>query len=362
MTSNTVLLSFRFSKSYPSFRLVVEASFPSGVVAIFGPSGSGKSTLLSCIAGLTKPDEGEIFLNGRPLFSASGRTNLPPENRGIGYVFQEGLLFPHLNVRQNLMYGVNLTPVHRRKVDLERLIALVELEPLLERPPSKLSGGERQRVALARALATSPDLLLLDEPLGSLDMRLRGRILRYLKALHRDLSIPMVYVSHSISEVLAIADTALVISGGRQIAQDSPRKVLLEPYVQPLVEMESLENLLEVEVVEHRPESGLTKTKLDGTIVWIRQVTAAPGDRMFVAIRAGDIIVAVEPPGPISARNVLRARIQSLHRMDGVVLVEADVGELILVEVTPEAVSTLGLKQGQAVFLVIKSSSVMVLD
>ncbi len=355
-------LSFRLSKSYPGFRLEVEASFPSGVIAIFGPSGSGKSTLLNSIAGLTRPDDGEITLNGRSLFSTSRRVSLPPEERGIGYVFQEGLLFPHLNVRQNLMYGFNLTPAHRRRVDPEQLVTLLELEPLLERSPAKLSGGERQRVALARALATSPDLLLLDEPLGSLDMRLRGRILRYLKDLHRDLSIPMVYVSHSISEVLAIADTALVLSQGRQLAVDRPRRVLLEPFVNPLVEMASLENLLEVEVVERRPGSGITKASLGDTILWIPEVTAAAGERLFVAIRAGDIIVAVEPPGPISARNVLRARIRGLHRMDGIVLVEADVGEPILVEVTPEAVSALELKEEQEVFLLIKSSSVMVLD
>ena len=359
---NKPLLDFRIEKSYSGFTLEVEASFTSGITAIFGPSGSGKSTLLNCIAGLTRPGVGEISLNGRSLFSTSRGLNLPPEGRHMGYVFQEGLLFPHLNVRQNLAYGFKLTPAHRRRVDLEQLVELLELGPLLERPPATLSGGERQRVALARALATSPDLLLMDEPLGSLDMRLRGRILRYFKLLHRDLSIPMVYVSHSISEVLAIADAALVLSVGKRLALDHPRKVLLEPFVHPLLEMESLENLVEVEVIEHHPKSGLTKTRIGSTTLWVPLTTATPGDRLFVTIRAGDIIVATEPPGPISARNVLRAHIQSIRRMDGVVLVETDVGEPILVEVSPEAVSSLDLRKGQDVFLLIKSSSVMVLD
>ena len=369
---NDGFLALRLHKAYPGFNLEVDASFPAGVTAIFGPSGSGKTTILNCIAGLTAPDLGEIYLSNRPLYSSSRKLNLRPEQRRVGYMFQESLLFPHFRVRDNILYGFKLTPRESRKIEPEQLVELLELGPLMERRPANLSTGERQRVALARALATSPELLLMDEPLGSLDMALRGHILRYLKDLHRQLAIPMVYVSHSISEVLAIADKALVISGGRQLAFDEPSKVLLEPFVHSLVQTGSLENLLDVEVMEHGSTNSLTPGKIGDTTLWIPRVPphVRTGDTLSVAIRAGDVIVAVERPGRISARNILGGRLKSIHRVGGNVLLYADVGAPsasvrtgpLLVEITPEALDSLGLYEGQEVFLVIKSSSILVLD
>ena len=364
-------LDLRMRKTYPGFKLEVDVSFPEGVTAIFGPSGSGKTTILNCIAGLGTPDEGEIYLYNRPLFSSSRRLNLRPEQRRVGYMFQESFLFPHYRVRENILYGFKLTPRERRKIEPEQLVELLELGPLMERRPSNLSTGERQRVALARALATSPELLLMDEPLGSLDLALRGRILRYLKDLHRRLAIPMVYVSHSISEVLTIADRALVISRGRQLAFDEPRKVLLEPFVHPLLETGSLENLLDVEVVEHESGNSLTGARIGDTALWIPGVPLhiGTGDTISIAIRASDIIVAVDCPWRISARNILKGRIQGIHQVENSVLLYADVGapstslrtDLLLVEITLEALDALELREGQEVFLVIKSSSIVVL-
>ena len=360
MTEN--VLEFRIVKAYENFILDVEASFTSGITAIFGPSGSGKSTLLNCLAGLSKPDGGEISIHNHCLFDSNKRLNLPAEHRHLGYVFQQGYLFPHFNVRKNIQYGFNLTPTHRRKTDLEQLIEVLELESLLDRSTNTLSGGERQRVALARALATSPDLLLLDEPLGSLDMRLRGRILRYFMRLHDDLSIPMVYVSHSISEVLAIATDVLVLSSGKKLAFDHPRKVFFNPGMHSLVETESLENLVEVEVLEHEFNNGLTKTRMGSKNLWIPLSKGAPGDRLFVTIRAGDIMVMGDMPTRISDRNVLSARIVSMVPMEHVVVLEVDVGESLLVELRAEAVASLGLKNGEEIFVIIKDSTVVALD
>ena len=362
MDEPTLQLSLR--KAYPGFELKVEAAFPPGVTAIFGPNGSGKTTVLNCISGLTAPDEGEVSLNGRPLFSSTRRINLPPERRRVGYMFQDGLLFPHLRVRENVLYGYKLTPPDQRKVEPEQLVELLELGPLMDRRPATLSTGERQRVALARALATSPELLLMDEPLGSLDICLRGRILRYLNNLHRGLDIPMVYVSHSISEVLALADWALVISRGSQLAFDEPRKVLLEPYVHSLLETGSLENLLDVQVVERVDGNSLTGARMGEAVLWIAGVPphVGQGDTISIAIRAADIIVAVDRPERISARNILKGRIDDIHRVEHSVLVSADVGAPMLVEITPEALDSLELQPGQEVFLVIKSSSILALD
>ena len=361
---NEPFLCLKMRKSYPGFNLDVDVSFPPGATAIFGPSGSGKTTILDCIAGLSTPDEGEIFLHDRPLFSSSKKLNLPPEQRRIGYMFQENILFPHYRVRENILYGFKLTPPERRRIGEEQLVELLDLGPLMSRRPSSLSTGERQRVALARALATSPDLLLLDEPLSSLDMGLRGRILRYLKDIQRDLAIPMVYVSHSISEVLAIADRALVISGGRQLAFDEPRKVLLEPFVHSLTETGSLETLLDVQVTEPSSVNSLTSAKIGDTVLWIPRVPphVRAGDIISIAIRAGDIMVAMDRPSRISARNILKGRIQGIHRLQSSVLLYADVGASLLVEITPEALDALELWEGEEVFLVIKSNSIMVLD
>lgn len=358
-----VTLDLRIRKSYPGLALEVEAAFPEGITAIFGPSGSGKTTILNCIAGLTVPDEGDIRLRGRPLFTSPGGINVRPEQRRVGYVFQESLLFPHHTVLENILYGYRLTPPDRRRIEPGRLVDLLGLGPLVDRRPGNLSTGERQRVALARALATSPELLLLDEPLASLDLPLRGRILRYLEEAHRELSTPMVYVSHNISEVLAIADRALVISRGRQLAFDEPRKVLLNPFVHSLVDAGSLENLLEVRVEDRRPGNSLIGARFGDAILWIPGVPpdAVEGDTVSVAIRAGDIIVAVERVDRISARNLLKARIQGIHRVESHVLLYTDVGAPLMVEITPEALDSLELREGQDVFLVIKSSSIMVL-
>ena len=350
-------------KSYPGLTLEVEASIPHGITAVFGPSGSGKTTLLNSIAGLVAPDEGSIVLGERTLFASPGGVNLRPERRRVGYMFQESLLFPHRSVWQNILFGYNLTPPERRRIEPERLVGLLGLEALVDRRPGNLSTGEGQRVALARALATSPELLLLDEPLAALDFSLRGRILRYLKEVYKELGIPMVYVSHNISEVLAIADRALVISRGKQIAFDEPRKVLLNPFVHSLVEAGSLENLLDVRITERGTGKGLVGAKLGHSTLWIPAVPThvEDGDVISVAVRAGDIIVAVERLERISARNILQGRIQSIHRVDGAVLLYTDVGAPLLVEITPDALASLGLEEGQDVFLVIKSSSIMVL-
>ena len=360
---NDTTLNLTLRKSYPGFDLSIDSRFGSGVTAIFGPSGSGKTTILNAIAGLIDPDDGEITLRGKTLFSSVSRLSLAPERRRVGYVFQDGLLFPHMSVRENVMYGYNQTPPEARNVDPDHLVNLLDLGRLMDRRPKNLSAGERQRVALARAVAASPELLLMDEPLGSLDIALRGRVLRYLGDLHRSLGMPMVYVSHSISEALALAHQALVISNGRQLAFDEPRKVLLEPYVHSLVHLGSLENLLDVRVTDSGQPNGLTTATLGTTSLRLTGLSdsVSVGDTLSIGIRAGDIIIAVDRPERISARNILKGRLDAIHRIDHDVLLFADVGAPLMAQVTPDALDSLDLHEGQDVYLVIKSSSIMVL-
>ena len=361
MTPNPVL-SLNLRKSFPGFQLSVNADLPAGIAAVFGPSGSGKTTLLNCIAGLDRPDSGEIRLRSQTLYSDVEGINAPPERRRIGYVFQDNLLFPHLSAQDNIHYGYKLTPESRRRVDPGQLVNLLELGPILLRRTANLSGGEQQRVALARALAASPDLLLLDEPLAALHLTIRGRILRYLKAIHRELAIPMLYVSHSISEVIVLADSALVLDKGRQVALDEPRNLLGRSDATPLISGDSVENIFDVTVTEHLPESGITLAALGETTLALPMIDASVGQPVSVSIRASDVILASERPRSISARNILEAKVERVDAAGRSILVHAHLEQPWVSEITPDALSNLNLREGERVYLIIKSSSISLLD
>ena len=350
-------------KEYKNFSLQIDAVLGDGITALFGASGSGKTTTLNCIAGLLKPDSGEMRLGDRVLFSKTSGVNISSERRQVGYVFQEGLLFPHLTVKDNILYGFHRTPKVNRWIDIADLVSLLELDALLERYPLTLSGGEAQRVALARALATSPNLLLLDEPLASLDFKMRGKILRYLWQVWEKFHIPMIYVSHSISEVMAIASQALVLDRGRAVAYGAPHQILSIPEVFRIAESVELENLLSGQIVRHVLEAGLSEVALSGDQgIWVPLADGKnPGDRVFVAIRAADIIISVQVPIGLSARNTILGRIESLHYIGNKALVYVRAGSLMFVEVSQASVDELRLKEGKDIYLIFKSSAVRVL-
>ena len=358
---DATFFALRLSKTYGEFHLGLDLELNPGITALYGPNGSGKSTTLDCIAGLVAPDSGEVRLGGRTLFSSQERVNLPPERRRIGYVFQESLLFPHLTVLENILYGYRRTPEASRSVEIDALVETLALEPLLKRRPAGLSGGEARRVALARAIATSPEMLLLDEPLASLDGAYRGRALRSLKTLCRQLGLSMLYVSHAISEVLALADHAIALREGAVVASGPPHGVLRHPGVRPLVAEEALENLLEVELVEHRAGSGLTQARLGPHDLWLPQVDGEANGTVAVSIRAADVLLASEAPRGLSARNILRGTVVEVGDLGPATLVTADIGVPLLAEVSPEARESLGLVPGREVFLIIKANSIAVL-
>jgi molybdate transport system ATP-binding protein len=356
------LLTFSVTKRYPGFSLECEAEFRSGLTAIFGPSGSGKTTLLNCLAGLATPDEGEIVALGETVYSSAMRRNLPPDKRRFGYVFQDAALFPHLTVWNNIRYGYRLTPPARRTMELEQLVQLFQLEALLDRGVGSLSGGERQRVALARALATSPRVLLLDEPLGSLDVAFRGIIIRYLKRIWSELRTPILYVSHSISEVMALAEDMLVLSKGRAVIQGKPSQVLVHPGVSAMANYATLENVLEAEVVSRGDAGELSRLRVGHAQLLVPEVRSGPGDAVTISLRAGDIILALEAPSKISAQNILQATVEEIHTTGARVLVYADIGTRLVVEITPRALRELALREGQQVYLIIKSTSILAMD
>lgn len=189
----------------------------SGITALYGPSGAGKTSVINMIAGLSRPDSGRIVLGGKRLFDSASGVNLPPEKRRVGYVFQEGRLFPHLSVKANLVYGMNLVPAAHRKISLDKIVDLLGIGQLLGRRPRHLSGGEKQRVAIGRALLTSPAVLLMDEPLASLDDARKEELLPFIGAVSREFTIPILYVSHALHEINALTAAVVVLREGRVV-------------------------------------------------------------------------------------------------------------------------------------------------
>jgi molybdate transport system ATP-binding protein len=343
-----------------NFELDIDVSFDAGVTSIFGPSGSGKTTILDAIAGLSNVKEGEIEINGRTLFSSTRGINLSPQERFVGYVPQDEALFPHLSVRQNVLFGsdrvTGITKPARR--DRDRVLDVLEISDLLDRPVTKLSGGEAQRVALARAVLSRPKLLLLDEPLAALDIALKEKILPYLIRVRDEFSIPMIYVTHNLSEVLALADWMLMIRQGRLLAQGVPKEVLrsLDTIVQ--IAEDQLENVFSVITVDSDRTAGRTRVRLtSGQELFIPYVPQSAGVRLQVRISASDILVSTQSPEGISAGNILPGTIKSIEIRDGQAMITVMAGAEFYVRLTASAVNRLRLVEQHRVFLIMKTHS-----
>jgi molybdate transport system ATP-binding protein len=342
----------------PRFALRVRETLPAGVTAVLGPSGAGKTSLLESVAGLRRAATGRIAVDGDPLLDTARGVALPPEKRRVGYVPQDSGLFPHLSVLGNVRFGAH---ADRRAVDAA--IDTLEIRPLLDRPPATLSGGERQRVALARALATRPRLLLLDEPLAALDVRLRDRVLPWLLRVRDEWALPCLYVTHNVGETLAAAHHALTLREGRVEAAGEPRALLggLASEAE-----EGIENLLPGHVVAHEEAGGITRVRTaSGLDVAVTLCPgSAVGSSVTLAVRAEDVLVAVAPVVGLSARNVYAGRILSVERTGVDVTLRCALdpaGVEVLARITPAAVAALGLRPGVPVWLAVKSHSISIL-
>ncbi len=346
-----------------NFELNVNAAFDSRVTAIFGPSGSGKTSLLDAIAGLRKITEGEIEIGGTILFSSMRGINLPAQRRGVGYVPQEGALFPHFPVRQNILFGAaRVAATGTQTIRMEHVLETLEIGHLLERSVTKLSGGEAQRVALARAILSQPRLLLLDEPLAALDVGLRERILPYLARVRDEFGIPMIYVTHNVTEVLTLADWVLVIRDGRLVAQGAPKETLTSGRAVREIPDEQLENVFKVTFIESDQASGRTRVRLaSGTELFIPYLTEPHRPTFQIRVGADDILIGIQRPEGISAGNILPGTVRAIDMIDGQALVKVDAGEDFCVRVTSGAVARLALSVGTGVFLIVKTRSFRVL-
>lgn len=346
------------------FSLNIRCKLDAPVAGLFGPSGAGKSTLLAMIAGLVKPDTGHLYLDGECLFDSKRGIDMPIHQRRIGFVFQDNRLFPHLNVENNLKYGFKLLPEKSQQLDFSKVVDLLEIGHLLAQNPHQLSGGEKQRVALGRALLISPRLLLLDEPLASLDVRLKQQILPFLRRVKNELNIPMIYVSHAIDEVLYLTSQVAIMEQGKLLAMGPFNEVIHHQQVLTLAHSLGLENVLCAKILEKEPEQGYLTALVGSQQLYVPFSNAeahSSSGNIIVAIAASNIALSVKKISGVTIQNQLACTVTAIEHVGTRVLVsvilQATTIQLIA-EITARAVQDLQICIGSELYCLIKTQSI----
>ncbi|OGT98833.1 MAG: molybdenum ABC transporter ATP-binding protein [Geobacteraceae bacterium GWB2_52_12] len=344
-------LSMNVKKSFGSFTLSANATVSGDRVGIFGVSGSGKSTLVSMLAGLLKPDSGEIVLDGECLFSSDRRINVRPEKRRIAMVFQQHSLFSHLNVKHNLLYGFKRCSPENRSIDFDAMVGVLNLEELLGREVINLSGGEKQRVALGRAILANPRLLLMDEPLSALDDSLRFQIIPYLRSVSEQFGIPYLFISHSLIEMRLMTDSALVFEKGNMVEQVNSEQLARNRMGQSHV---GYINLLQL----GRPSESAGLFAYPWGAGQLLLSEGSNRDKSMAELSSKDIILFKQHPEAISARNLLECSVRSLFSSGRKIGVELECGgNSLIAEVVQDAVNELGIVPGSTIYAAVKASA-----
>lgn len=347
------------------FLLDVSLAIPSrGVTALVGPSGCGKTTVLRALAGLERV-AGRVVLDGDVWQDDATGRFVPTHQRSLGYVIQESALFPHLDVRGNLHYGRKRSASEAQRIALDAVVELLGIGHLLARRTATLSGGERQRVAIARALATGPRLLLMDEPLAALDTARKAEILPYLEHLHRELAMPIVYVTHAMDEAARLADHLVLLREG-QLEAAGPLGELMARTDLSLSRQDEAGVVIDAEVAEHDTQHGLTHIGRQGAMLWVGGAQAQPGERVRARVLARDVSVTRQPPGETSILNVLPVVLESVQRERTTALLRLRVSSsppelawTLLARITSKSCDALALQPGDALHAQIKGVALM---
>lgn len=335
----------------------LEAAFTSDarITCLFGRSGSGKTTVADLVAGLIRPVQGRVVVAGDVLFDSASGVFIPPWKRRIGYVFQDARLFPHMTVRDNLLYGARRSG--EPQTSLDETAALLGLESLLERLPGALSGGEARRVAIGRALLTRPRLLILDEPLAGLDGARRGDILPYLDRLAQD-GPPILYVSHAVEEIARLADRVVLVGDGRAVDAGTPDSVFDRPEAEAAAGLSAPVSILDGRVTAHDLSGDASRIDLGGVAFLSPLLDVAPGERMRVVVDARDVAIALTDPVGASFQNRMLMRIAALEmRPDGVLVRLEEGGLKLKALVTRQASEQLALSPGLRVIALVKATA-----
>ncbi len=367
------LLSFQLRHQYPGgFELDIAFELSHPVTSLFGPSGSGKTSVLSTIAGFLRPQTGKVRLGDRIVLDTTGSVHLPPERRRLGVVFQDHLLFPHLTVEANLRYGRRRRNGRGPSIELRRVVEVLEIGGLLRRYPGNLSGGEQQRVALGRALLCGPELLLMDEPLASLDARLKARILAYLQRVTAEWEIPTLFVSHSQADVRRVADWVVVLERGHVVTSATPDVALSRP--EPLGWKNATRPVNLLRLAEVQSFDDHATGRVGDQLLYLPPLdrgfggaSECPSDGraaspMFVEFSPTDVTLSRHDVAGLSTRNHLQGRVCQVVPLSQAVFVAVDIGQVLWAEVTPEAAAELELKPGSQVICLLKAHSLRVVD
>jgi molybdate transport system ATP-binding protein len=341
------------------FQLAVRFSAEAPILGLFGRSGSGKTSVINAIAGIVRPSRGVIRINDVCLFDAVRDVDVPPDKRRVGYVFQDALLFPHMDVEANLLYGQRLHAPADRFIDEARVVELLGLRALLKRRPGSLSGGERQRVAIGRALLAQPRILLMDEPLTALDIPRKSEILDYIERLRDEVRIPIVYVSHSVAEITRLADKVVALADGKCVAVGGVDDVMGRLDFKSAPERYEAGAVLETRVAAQDTRDQLTTLAFDGGELIVPFVDARVGERVRARIRARDVSLSLGKPYGISMLNVLPARVTTVGQQAGPVIdVRLVVGnEVLIARITRRSFEQLEIAPGHALYALVKAVS-----
>ncbi len=327
-----------------------------GVTALFGLSGSGKSSLINLVSGLINPDEGVIALNDRELFNSAENVCVPINQRNIGYVFQDARLFPHYTVNGNLRYGMKNTS----KDEFNYIVELLGIGHLLKRYPITLSGGEKQRVAIGRALLTDPEILLMDEPLSALDLPRKRELMNYLERLSKEINIPILYVTHSLDELLRLAERVVLLTNGKVEAYDVLESIWESPLFLPWKQGNEQSAVLSLLVFMHNPSYKMTALSIGDQNIWINQVEAQINDKVRICIHSSDVSISLNKVEQSSIRNTLYGRIVKILELENRVDLKLDIGgKHLWASISKWSFHDLALQLGQLVYAQIKAISVM---
>ena len=351
------MLHIDVKKQLGTLSLEAHLDIPSqGVTALFGLSGSGKSSLINLVSGLINPDEGVIALNDRELFNSAENVCVPINQRNIGYVFQDARLFPHYTVNGNLRYGMKNTS----KDEFNYIVELLGIGHLLKRYPITLSGGEKQRVAIGRALLTDPEILLMDEPLSALDLPRKRELMNYLERLSKEINIPILYVTHSLDELLRLAERVVLLTNGKVEAYDVLESIWESPLFLPWKQENEQSAVLSLPVFMHNPSYKMTALSIGDQNIWINQVEAQINEKVRICIHSSDVSISLNKVEQSSIRNILYGRVIKILELENRVDLKLDIGgKHLWASISKWSFHDLALQVGQLVYAQIKAISVM---
>ena len=354
------MLSVNITKAFGSFRLETQFEVEEGsITAIFGKSGAGKTSTINAIAGLSRPDVGIIQIGNTTLFDQNSNINLPIYRRQIGYVFQEDRLFPHMTVRKNLIYGSPKTRDVANSLNLPDITGLLELAPLLERMPRTLSGGEKQRVAIGRALLSNPKLLLMDEPLASIDVQHRFEILPFIQRVREKTGITIIYVTHALEEVIFIADQIILLSEGQVTAQGTVEEIMSRLDLHPMTSRFDAGAVISATYSGYDREFDLGELSFDGGTLRIAGLNAEIGIHLRAHIRARDVSLMLDKPKDTSVLNVFKGELIEIRHEEGPQLdLLINIGTPLIARITRKSLNDLNLDIGSKVYAMIKAVAI----